>query len=186
MTTMESFMPFIRTTARRLTVGLPGCVDADDLQSVGTIGLMDAMDKQDPTRTATFGAYARLRIHGAMVDEIRAMLGDWRRSKMGPPIYCSIDDDASFGGELADQDRLDPLRSVIAAREREAMIGAMQMLSAQERLVLRFYYAEDLTMKAIGARLQVTESRICQVHARAITRLRQALGGMPMEAGRDA
>src|SRR5581483_7141399 len=54
---------------------LPAHLDAEDLVSVGVIGLMDALDKYDPTREAKFKTYAEFRIRGAMLDEIRSM--DW-------------------------------------------------------------------------------------------------------------
>ena len=70
---IKEFAHVIRVMAHRLAFRLPAYLDAEDLISVGTIGLMDAMDKYDPTREAKFKTYAEFRIRGAMLDEIRSM-----------------------------------------------------------------------------------------------------------------
>jgi RNA polymerase sigma factor for flagellar operon FliA len=54
--------------------------------------------------------------------------------------------------------------------------AAIQSLPARERRVIALYYYSDVTMKEIGAELGVNESRVSQLHARAIRRLRDALG----------
>ena len=72
---IKEFAHVIRAMAHRLAFRLPAYLDAEDLISVGTIGLMDAMDRYDPTREAKFKTYAEFRIRGAMLDEIRSM--DW-------------------------------------------------------------------------------------------------------------
>jgi RNA polymerase sigma factor FliA len=55
--------------------------------------------------------------------------------------------------------------------------AAIQTLPKREQKVIGLYYYGDVTMKQIGARIGVNESRVSQLHARAIRRLRQALGG---------
>ncbi len=72
---IKEFAHVIRAMAHRLAFRLPAYLDAEDLISVGTIGLMDAMEKYDPNREAKFKTYAEFRIRGAMLDEIRSM--DW-------------------------------------------------------------------------------------------------------------
>lgn len=69
-------MPLVHRIARSLYKKLPKSVDIDDLISAGTIGLIEALSRFDPERNVDFGAYARIRIRGAMVDSLRAM--DWR------------------------------------------------------------------------------------------------------------
>ena len=54
--------------------------------------------------------------------------------------------------------------------------GAIETLPARERRVICLYYYEEVTMKEIGAELGVNESRVSQLHARALRRLREALG----------
>jgi RNA polymerase sigma factor for flagellar operon FliA len=76
---------------------------------------------------------------------------------------------------LADTHTLDPLSSLVNERERASLAGAIQSLPEKERLVLTLYYYEELTMKEIGELLKVTESRVCQIHTKAIIRLKAHL-----------
>src|SRR6266849_7346721 len=61
---------------------------------------------------------------------------------------------------------------------RELVRGAIQSLPWRERKVIGLYYYGEVTMKQIGAEIGVNESRVSQLHARAIRRLRDALGDM--------
>ena len=70
---IKEFAHIVKAMAYRLAYRLPAYMDAEDLVSVGIIGLMDAMDKYDPGREAKFKTYAEFRIRGAMLDEIRSM-----------------------------------------------------------------------------------------------------------------
>ncbi len=78
----------------------------------------------------------------------------------------------SLGDYLADS-RTDDIEKVIARQEMKDLIGArMAELPEKEQLVLVLYYYEELTLKEIGEILDVTESRVCQIHTRAIMRLK--------------
>jgi RNA polymerase sigma factor for flagellar operon FliA len=64
---------------------------------------------------------------------------------------------------------------LVNEREREVIATAIRLLPEKERLVLTLYYYEELTMKEIGELMKVTESRVCQVHTKAIIRLKAHL-----------
>jgi RNA polymerase sigma factor for flagellar operon FliA len=72
---IEFYLPLVRSVLNRLASTLPENIDRDDLQGAGLLGLLDALHRFDPARCVPFGCYARLRIRGAMLDEIRRM--DW-------------------------------------------------------------------------------------------------------------
>lgn len=57
---------------------------------------------------------------------------------------------------------------------REQLGGSIDQLPERERLVLSLYYEQELNMKEIGAVLDVSESRVCQIHGQAVMRLRAA------------
>jgi RNA polymerase sigma factor FliA len=61
---------------------------------------------------------------------------------------------------------------------KERVRAAIQSLPWRERKVIGLYYYGEVTMKQIGAEIGVNESRVSQLHARAIRRLRDALGNM--------
>lgn len=65
----------VRVVAGKVHAGLPRSVDREDLVSYGMFGLLDAIEKYDPTKNVKFTTYAVTRIRGAIIDEIRAL--DW-------------------------------------------------------------------------------------------------------------
>ena len=72
---VEQYLPLVRSVLGRLAMSLPDHVDHDDLNSAGLIGLLQALRNYDPACGTCFETYARLRIRGAMLDELRRM--DW-------------------------------------------------------------------------------------------------------------
>lgn len=69
------YLPLVTAAVARLAMTLPDHVDRDDLQSVGLVGLLHALRNFDPTCGTSFETYARMRVRGAMLDELRRM--DW-------------------------------------------------------------------------------------------------------------
>lgn len=67
--------PLARAIARRTHARLPKGVDLDDLVSTAVMGLIEAVDRFDPSRGVSFKAYAKHRIQGAILDSLRAT--DW-------------------------------------------------------------------------------------------------------------
>lgn len=58
---------------------------------------------------------------------------------------------------------------------REAMAAAIAALPERERLVLSLYYDQELDLREIGEILEVSESRVCQIHGQAVLRVRARL-----------
>jgi RNA polymerase sigma factor for flagellar operon FliA len=72
---IENYLGLVQTVANSVASNLPKSVDRDDLVSVGYIGLMDAIEKFEPSRGLKFETYAVSRIRGQMLDELRST--DW-------------------------------------------------------------------------------------------------------------
>jgi RNA polymerase sigma factor for flagellar operon FliA len=68
---------------------------------------------------------------------------------------------------------------------REALGEAIARLPEREKLVVTLYYYEELTLREIGEVLGVTESRVSQLHTKAILRLKARLGGGAQRAAVD-
>jgi RNA polymerase sigma factor for flagellar operon FliA len=87
------------------------------------------------------------------------------------------------GMEFAIAGRRDDRPDVRAARRETAAVlrGAVEVLPPRYRALITMYYAEDLTMKEIGRRLHVNESRISQMHRTAISRMSDALAERGMK-----
>ncbi len=72
---VEQYLSLVRAVLGRLAMTLPEHVDQDDLNSAGLVGLLQALRNYDPACGTSFETYARVRIRGAMLDELRRM--DW-------------------------------------------------------------------------------------------------------------
>jgi len=110
------------------------------------------------------------------VSELDGMLGE-----VAVATIMSLDADSSsdeseqsssLGEYLADPKAEDMERKIAAQEMRELISQRMAELPEKEQLVLVLYYYEELTLKEIGEILDVTESRVCQIHTKAIMRLK--------------
>ena len=72
---LQEFLPMIRRMAGAMALKNPFSLDVEDLTSAGSMGLLSALKRFDPTRDIKFRTFAEYRIRGMMLDEIRAM--DW-------------------------------------------------------------------------------------------------------------
>ena len=71
----EHYLQLVKIVCARLAVSLPPHLDKDDLLSSGFFGLLDAINRFDPTRNVKFETYAGVRIRGAILDYLRSK--DW-------------------------------------------------------------------------------------------------------------
>src|SRR5207237_10794287 len=87
-------------------------------------------------------------------------------------------DGANLPTALVPSEPTPPDRAYEELEVRERVRAAIASLPPRERKVIGLYYYGEVTMKQIGAAIGVNESRVSQLHARAIRRLRDALGEM--------
>jgi len=85
-------------------------------------------------------------------------------------------DGASLPAVLVPSEPQMPDRAYEEREARARIRAAIRLLPSRDRRVLRLYYFAEATMKQIGAEIGVNESRVSQLHARAIQRLRKLLG----------
>lgn len=212
----------VKYIAFRLMSRLPDHIAVEDLISAGVLGLIDAIEKYDSSQGIPFEYYAKIRIKGAMLDEIRSM--DWvprslRQKGSVLEKACATleqrlgrdptEEEIAFEMNL-DLDEfhkvLDEIKGIsflpenihdivrenrkphllasgcedlfdAAYREeiRNHLAEAITSLAEKEQIVLSLYYYEEMTMKEIGAALGYTESRISQIHTKAMLKLKTRL-----------
>jgi RNA polymerase sigma factor for flagellar operon FliA len=220
------YAPLVRFIAQKIASRLPANIELDDLISCGVIGLMDAIQKFDPTRDNKFKTYAEFRIRGSILDELRSQ--DWvprsvrEKTKqlerayaklersLGRPandeemckeLDCdmpefheminksksvsllNIDDSSTFSrgdkklmmGLLEHRRSSNPFSAVNYKRAQDIIRDGIKALPEKQRLVLSLYYFEDLNLQEIGQVLDVTESRVSQLHTQAILKLKAKL-----------
>lgn len=227
-TLIQQGIPLVRYVAARMRATMPRHADFDDLVSLGSIGLIDAVDRFDRTLGFKFSTYAVKRIRGAILDGLREL--DWaprtvrrefralerametlneRSGSYGSPqelaeelgvseeevariladrsasMISSLDEQAHHESgedeEAVTRGDLQPgafddLEQVAMMTESRDMIAsALPRLDPNHRTLLALHYFEELTLTQIGQVLGVTESRVCQMHASAMTELRSSV-----------
>lgn len=80
----------------------------------------------------------------------------------------------------------EPLTQLLQGDFRRQLVEAIGQLPEREQLLLSLYYEEELNLREIGAVLNVTQSRVCQLHSQAINRLRGRLGDLLRSGHEDA
>ncbi|MDM8312347.1 MULTISPECIES: sigma-70 family RNA polymerase sigma factor [Clostridium] len=83
--------------------------------------------------------------------------------------------DISLMDTIKDTEEMSPTNIVEESEKIEILTKAIDMLKEKDKLVLSLYYYEELSLKEIGKVLEVSESRVCQIHSRAIVNLRNVI-----------
>lgn len=211
----EYYVHLVRLVAGRLGIYLNQYIDTDDLVGYGILGLIDAIDKFDPTKNVKFETYASLRIRGAILDAIRKL--DWvprtlrKKQKDMDKAYVelemkfkrppqdhevadflnisieeynvllkevnvstlvSIDEHVYYFETISDQNNMMPERYAEENEMKETLAKIIEALPEREKKVIFLYYYDELTLKEISCVLEVSESRVSQLHTKAVSRLR--------------
>lgn len=94
----------------------------------------------------------------------------------------SAEGDEDFLERHFTDDAANPLKQLEESSMREQLVNAINDLPDREKLMMALYYEQDLNLREIGEVMGVTESRICQLHSQAISRLRSRIvGQIPLE-----
>lgn len=222
---IAEYLPYVNRIVNRIATHLPSTVDVDDLVNVGIIGLIQAIERYDPSRDNKFMTYAVFRIKGAVLSELRSrdFLGRTTRKKIRSLEKAYLKLEQQLGREVKDEELAEEMEmdldqfyqvkrmssisfisfeeigcttkeekenflSYLANNEgddalslttikevKNTLAKHIELLPEKERLVVSMYYSDEMTMKEIGQALDITESRVSQIHSQAVLRLRNKL-----------
>lgn len=110
---------------------------------------------------------------GISADEYHRMLERSLGSKL--LSFEQLLHDPERSARLPGSSESEPYDSVEADQFRASLAIAIEGLPEREKLVLALYYQEELNLREIGEVLEVSESRVCQIHSQAVLRLRARL-----------
>lgn len=221
---LEKYLPLVKRISGRLAMSLPAHVDEEDLIGYGVFGLLDALQRFEPSRGVKFETYATLRIRGSIIDGLRSM--DWvphsarqkvkrvhhgfahlesvfgrypTNEEVAQLLEISVEElnstllqgqymtlvpledvttnDSSDSNTspidlLVDQKSQESFQQIEKEEQKQILTEAIEKLSEKEKMVVALYYREELTLKEIAAVMNLSESRISQIHSQAILRLR--------------
>lgn len=88
------------------------------------------------------------------------------------------DETMQVSNSIKDESQEDPLASIESNEVKEFLHHAISRLSDKEKGIISLYYYEEMTLKEIGEVLNITESRVSQIHTKLILRLRGYMGEM--------
>jgi RNA polymerase sigma factor for flagellar operon FliA len=119
---------------------------------------------------------------GITENELQDSLSDISRSSIAAldelwTITGDTGDQVSLLDTIEDTEGPEPQTALARTEMREALGEAIARLPEREKLVVTLYYYEELTLREIGEVLGVTESRVSQLHTKAILRLKARLSG---------
>jgi RNA polymerase sigma factor FliA len=219
-------LPQVYYVAARIHERLPKHVDMEDLVQAGVIGLIDACRNYDSEKDAQFATFAKHRIRGAILDNLRKL--DWgsrtlRRKgreinaaaaklqstlgrhpleeEIAANLEMKVDElqsilaqlDGLFlvgqlsnvaGDEAESFDLIEsapsaggdnPFELCLEGEMKAQLVAAVSRLSEREQLILSLYYYEELTMKEVSEVVGIAVSRVSQIHAAAMLKLRVSL-----------
>jgi RNA polymerase sigma factor for flagellar operon FliA len=117
---------------------------------------------------------------GITTDELEDSLTDIARSSIAAldelwTVSGGDGDQVALIDTLEDEGAPDPQATLSATEQKEALAEAIARLPDREKLVVTLYYYEELTLREIGEVLSVTESRVSQLHTKAVLRLKAHL-----------
>ena len=113
---------------------------------------------------------------GIPLEELHKNLDELKGVTLGTFVEVGEDGEGeSLISFVPDPDAEDPHQTFQASEIKEILKDAMEVLPKKEKFVVQLYYFDELTMKEIGTLLNITESRVSQLHTKAMLRLRGKL-----------
>lgn len=222
------YLPLVRHVVDRIGIQNKQNMEREDLIHIGIIGLMDALSRYDASKETPFEHYAKWRIRGTILDELRknGLISRDRMSKVNR-LYEAVKilqqrllrepsdeeiceclgidihqlnaihhtvhylsqyslEGAIFAGEqqdyalkdvLVDEQAENPMENLEADERSQMLAEAIESLKEREKLILNLYYYEELPLKDIAALLDVSLSRVSQIHGKVLVKLRGFLSG---------
>ena len=167
MTTLETrdqivvdHLPLVRAIAIRVYESIPVHVDLDDLIHAGVMGLIDAATRYDATMDVTFQSFAKHRIKRSILDSLRAAASS-----------RPTEDENQSTPEYPAPVKFRPDNMVERKQLSVKLQSAISTLPDRYQKVVVLYYTKDMTMKEIGSRLNINESRVSQIHKNALEKM---------------
>lgn len=202
---VHSHLGYAHAIAAELLKGCPPNIQRGDLDRAAELGLVQAANSYDASRGISFVTYAYYRIRGAVYDELRQTrrvnkfeeaaneyMKDYT-SNMPPAVtpgagelknvasrvvisyLLSID---SLSHEPASKTTESPIERMLRKERQQTIHRALGELPKRTREVLEGYYFQDLSLKQIGYRMGISESRVSRIHAKGLEQMRAVLNAL--------
>ena len=159
-------------------------VEEKDYFQFGVEGLSEAIDRFDPDYGTKFETYAIQRIRGKIIDELRKL-------QIKPRSKLKSDNDLKFHNVSLDQhltgedgfslndvlpsEEKNPYELVRENERKSLVVDAIRGLDERDRLIISLYYYEKMNYKEIAEIIDITVSRVSQIHSKILKELKGKL-----------
>ncbi len=159
-------------------------VEEKDYFQFGVEGLSEAIDRFDPDYGTKFETYAIQRIRGKIIDELRKLQIKPRTNYTdeNKVVYRNVSLNHQYEGEegytLAEvipSDVKTPDEDYQKNEQKEFLKEAIKELNERDRLIISLYYYEEMNYKDIAEVLNITVSRVSQIHSKIMKELKNKL-----------
>ena len=164
---VEKYMPLAKKLAGERKKGLPRYIDYEDLESAAYMGLVEAASRYDKTLGVAFSTFAYRRIFGAICDWLRQQGWGKRNEYLAvQSLDCLVGEEGTFGD----------LVEAKSDRNNEEIIEHVSFILQDEgaKNLLQHYFIDELSMKEVGDKFGVSESRISQILKKYKARIRSS------------
>ena len=153
---VEQYIPLANKLAYQKKRTLPNFIDVEELKSAAYMGLCEAASRFKPELNVAFSTFAYPRIFGAIHDYLREQ--GWGK-KTDPHNAVSLDSHC----DDSECSMVDTLEAKVERNDEEFLEVVSQDLDDQASQVLRYYFIDEYSMKEVGEKFGVSESRISQL-----------------------
>lgn len=183
---VELAWPIVKGAAAKVeqSNGYLGGLFREDLESIGAIGLMQAIRRYKP-EAGSFIAMASLRVRGAIYDEMRRLsfaprsaYGDDDRAQVFPVTSTGLNKGNKRDGESFRQTTLDfysSIRDPATVDDRDELHARAYFLSPRQRQVMTMAYHDGMTFRGIAKAMGVSEWSVCNWHRDGLKAMRESV-----------
>lgn len=161
-------------------------VEEKDFFQFGVEGLSEAIDRFDPDFGTKFETYAIQRIRGKIIDELRKLQikprANYQNQDPNKVVYRNVSIDQPFDSEdgftLSDiipSEYELPDDEYHSLERKELLVQAIKDLNERDRLIITLYYYEHMNYKEVSKILDITVSRVSQLHSKIMRELKKQI-----------
>lgn len=179
------YLNLVHYVIRKTPLSKNQVLDERDFFQYGIEGLSEAVDRFDPDYGTKFETYAIQRIRGKIIDELRKLQNKFK-TENGDQIVDNYYTNLSINNHIDDEDGY-TLAEVIPSEQltqsdeveknemKEILLKALKELNERDRLIISLYYYENLNYQEIAKLMNITISRVSQIHSRILKNLKSKL-----------
>jgi len=176
---VASFMPLVHKIASKVYRHTNGQAALEDLVSWGTMGLLEAMSRFEPSHGARLSTFAYYRIRGAMLDNIGKVAPlsrkCYRQARAAGDHHAIYRNDIETDHIVDQRSGLSPQDFAEQNQMESLLRDAMETLSPEERHLVQSHYFAGETLAHAGKTLGISKSWACRSHANALRNLRRSM-----------